>query len=203
MIFSDLQQLRSVYLPAKERALRKQLDKLDLHCSRFVSHSPFLVVSTHDDQGRPDASPRGGDPGFVKVTAHGQLLIPDSPGNNRLDSLQNIIQTGRIGLLFMIPGVDETLRINGTAVVTNEPEHLASFASTRERLPRAVICVSVEEAYLHCAKSLIRSRLWARAGQVGVRPVPTLNEMIHDQIGDPSAPESQAAMVERYKGELY
>ncbi len=202
MIFTDVQQLRDFYAAPKERAVRKQMTSLDEHCRRFISLSPFLVMSSGDEEGRLDASPRGGEPGFVRVSEAGALLIPDSPGNNRLDSLQNVIQTGQLGLLFLIPGVDETLRINGSAVVSQDPGHLSPWATSTERSPVTVICVTVQEAYLHCAKALMRSKLWDRAAASNTRVLPTMNQMIHDQIGDSTPPESQEAMVQRYEKEL-
>jgi PPOX class probable FMN-dependent enzyme len=202
VIFTDVQQLRDFYASPKERAVRKQLTSLDEHCRRFVSLSPFLVMSSCDERGRLDASPRGGEPGFVHVSEAGELLIPDSAGNNRLDSLQNVIQTGQLGLLFMIPGVDETLRVNGSAVVSQDPAHLLPFTMNTQRGPVTVICVTVQEAYLHCAKALMRSNLWAKAAACNTRILPTMNQMIHDQIGDSSLPESQEAMVQRYQKEL-
>ena len=202
MIFTDVQQLRDFYAAPKERAVRKQLTSLDEHCRRFVSLSPFLIMSSCDQECRLDASPRGGEPGFVHVTDAGDLLIPDSPGNDRLDSLQNIILTRKLGLLFMIPGVDETLRINGSAVVSKDPSHLLPFATDSKPSPMTVVCVTVQEAYLHCAKALMRSKLWAKAATNTARVLPTMNQMIHDQIGDSSAPESQQAMLKRYEKEL-
>ena len=202
MIIQDLAQLRSRYGQPKERAVKKQLSSLDFHCKRFMSLSPFVVVSTCDETGRLDASPRGGEPGFVQVTEHGELLIPDATGNNRLDSLQNIVKTGRIGLLFMIPGVDETLRVNGTAVVSIDEDDIQACLDHQNRLPLAVIRVNVEEAYLHCAKAYMRSRLWSQDAKIPRGQLPTMNQMLHDQIGDPAEPESQESMLERYRKEI-
>jgi len=202
MIIQDLAQLRSRYGQPKERAVKKQLSSLDFHCKRFMSLSPFVVVSTCDETGRLDASPRGGEPGFVQVTEHGELLIPDASGNNRLDSLQNIVKTGRIGLLFMIPGVDETLRVNGTAVVSIDEDDIQACLDHQNRLPLAVIRVNVEEAYLHCAKAYMRSRLWSQDAKIPRGQLPTMNQMLHDQIGDPAEPESQESMLERYRKEI-
>jgi hypothetical protein len=112
----SVEALRLHYREPSERARRKQLDRLDEHCRRFVSLSPFLVIASTDADGRVDASPRGGDPGFVKVPDERTAVIPDSPGNNRLDSLQNLIAAPGVGLLFMVPSVDATLRINGEAM---------------------------------------------------------------------------------------
>jgi len=193
--------LRSLYPPPGERAVRKQLAALDVHCRRFVSLSPLLVISSASAAGRMDASPRGGEPGFAKVADDKTLLIPDSPGNNRLDTLSNIVETGRAGLLFLIPGVDETLRINGTAALSEDPT-LLELARSERRLPRLVIRIGVEEAYLHCAKALMRSRLWAPESLVDRSVLPTMGRMIHDQGGIVGEPESQEQMVARYARDL-
>src|SRR5262245_20562472 len=166
------EKLRGVYAPAKERSVRKQLDHLDRHCLRFLELSPFVVLASGDAQNRYDASPRGGEPGFVKADRN-TLWIPDSVGNNRLDTLQNLIATGRIGLLFLIPGVDETLRVNGRARLSDEPALLQRFA-TEKRTPKAVIEVQVEDAYLHCAKALMRSKLWSPESRVERSVLPSM-----------------------------
>ena len=199
-VLTDLGALRALYPPPGERAVRKQLASLDVHCRRFIGLSPFLVISSVGAAGRLDASPRGGEAGFVKVVDEQTLLIPDSPGNNRLDTLGNIIETGRAGLLFMIPGVDETLRINGVAQVSSAPELLA-LAREKKRLPKLVIRLEVQEAYLHCAKALMRSRLWAPESRIERSVLPSMGRMIHDQGGIAEAPESQEAMVARYRND--
>lgn len=202
MNIETIAQLRERYAAPRERAIKKQLASLDRHCRRFISLSPFLVISTSDLTGRLDASPRGGKPGFVHVDDQGELLIPDASGNNRLDSLQNIVETGRVGLLFLIPGVDETLRVNGTAVVSIQESDIHAFRDDKNRLPMAVIRVKVEEAYLHCAKAFMRSRLWSRDAIVPRAALPTMNQMLHEQIGDVSEPESQESMLARYQKEI-
>jgi PPOX class probable FMN-dependent enzyme len=198
---TSLDALRTLYAPPGERAVRKQLAALDVHCRRFVSLSPLLVISSASAAGHMDASPRGGDPGFVKMTDDKTVLIPDSPGNNRLDTLSNIIETGRAGLLFLIPGVDETLRVNGSAQVCDDPA-LLELARSERRLPKLVIRIGVEEAYLHCAKALMRSRLWAPESLVDRAVLPTMGRMIHDQGGIAAEPETQEQMVARYSRDL-
>lgn len=197
----SLDALRALYAQPVERALRKQMAALDAHARRFIALSPFAVLSTSDAQGRLDASPRGGAPGFVQVDDEGALLLPDSPGNNRLDSLQNIVAHGQAGLLFLVPGVDETLRVNGPAVLSTDPALLSRCADDR-RAPKLVIRVQVREAYLHCAKALMRSRLWADATRVERSALPTMNQMIRDQIGGDGPVESQEDMVRRYAADL-
>ena len=129
--------LRRLYAQPQERAVKKEIPALDSHCRNFIALSPFLILSTCDREHRTDASPRGGDPGFVKVTAAGQLLIPDAPGNNRLDSFENIVSTGQVGLLFLIPGFDETLRVNGAALLSTAAEEIAPFAQRLKSAARS------------------------------------------------------------------
>ena len=199
-LITDLHSLRSLYPAPGERALRKQLSALDRHCLSFVALSPFVVLSTADAQGRQDASPRGGAPGFVHADGAHRLRIPDAPGNHRLDSLGNIVQTGRIGLLFLVPGVDETLRVNGTARLCDDADSLAPFAA--DRRVRLVIEVGVEEAYLHCAKSLLRSKLWSDGARVERSMLPTIGQMISEQTGMDVPAETQAQMLARYAADL-
>ena len=202
MPVESIAQLREIYALPRDRAVRKQLSSLDRHCRRFIETSPFLVLSTSDADGRLDASPRGGPVGFVRIIDDSTLLIPDSPGNNRLDSLQNIIHTGRVGLLFLIPGVDETLRINGRADISCEPEDLQRCMPDGRRGAITAIRVEIEEAYLHCPKAFMRSRLWDPDARVSRQVLPTLNEMIHEQTGDDSPVESQQEMLQRYQKDL-
>jgi PPOX class probable FMN-dependent enzyme len=197
----SLERLRVLYPPAKERSLRKQLAALDAHCLRFVSLSPFVVLSSVGASGTLDASPRGGAPGFVKAPDAGTLLLPDAIGNNRLDTLENVIETGRIGMLFVIPGVDETLRVNGDARLSTDPALIARFDDARHA-PRLVLAVTVREAYLHCAKALMRSRLWAPDARVDRASLPTMGRMLKDQTGDDGPEETQAQMLARYSADL-
>lgn len=194
------EELYQLYPEPKERALKKQLSRLDRHCQRFIELSPFVVIATGNASGF-DASPRGGEPGFIKVVDDLTLVIPDSPGNNRLDSLKNIVESGRAGLLFLIPGVDETLRINGAAHVSVDEEKRQLFASEK-RAPKVVIEVTVEEAYLHCAKAFMRSKLWADESRRERSVLPTMGQMIHEQIGRSGSPESQEEMLARYAQDI-
>lgn len=148
-----------------------------------------------------DASPRGGKPGFIKAPDNQTLLIPDSGGNNRLDSFSNLIADPRIGLLFMVPGFDETLRVNGVAKLRDEAHYTALFASEGFR-PKIVLEIQVQEAYLHCAKALMRARLWKPESQVSRNVMPSVNQMVHQQIGLPAPTETQEAMVERYEKQI-
>jgi PPOX class probable FMN-dependent enzyme len=201
MNINTIEALRSLYAAPKERAQKKQLSALDAHCRRYIQLSPFVVIASASVNHAMDASPRGGAPGFVKALDERTLLIPDAPGNNRLDALENIVATGTIGLLFMIPGVDETLRVNGSARLSRAPEYLQHF-SDEARVPKLVIEVTVAEAYLHCAKALMRSKLWDASIKVSRTVLPTMGKMINDQMGIDGEGESQADMVARYAADL-
>lgn len=201
-MIDSIESLRGLYAEPTERARRKQLSRLDAHCLRFIGLSPFVVLASGSAQGQYDASPRGGDPGFVKAPDAHTLLIPDASGNNRLDTLQNIIATGRVGLLFLIPGVDETLRVNGRARLDSSAGLMARFAGERHP-PKIVIEVRVEDAYLHCAKAFMRSKLWGPENRVERSALPTMGQMIGDQTGVPAAAvETQEQMVARYRAEI-
>lgn len=201
MPITTLAELRQLYNNPQPRAVLKQIDALDGHCRRFIALSPFVLVSTGSADHQLDASPRGGDPGFVKITEDGQLLIPDAPGNNRLDTLENIVDTGGIGLLFLIPGFDETLRVNGRAVLSTDAADIAA-CTTERRAPKLVIRVQVQAAYLHCAKALLRSRLWKPDAQQPRELLPTAGQMIADQTGLNVAPETREEMERRYAPDL-
>ena len=202
---TNLEALRELYGPARERALKKEIPALDTHATRFVGLSPFVVLASSDAGGHMDASPRGGEPGFVKMPDAHTLLLPDAPGNSRLDTLENIIATGRLGLLFMVPGFDETLRVNGRAVLSTDPADLALCADAR-RTPALVIRLTVESVYLHCAKAFMRSGLWDASRHTERAKLPSMAEMLRDQIrvfkGEEIEAESQAQMLERYRQTL-
>lgn len=200
-MIDSVHELRARYPEARARALAKELDRLDPHCRRFIELSPFLVLATVGADGRVDASPRGGEPGFVRVIDERTLWMPDASGNNRLDSFTNIAQTGRCGLLFMLPGMDETLRVNGTAKLLDAAEVLAQFPREKNP-PRAVLAVNVEEAYLHCAKALMRSKLWGAEHRIERSMFPSMGQMIRDQTGSSAPAETQAEMLARYAAEL-
>ena len=201
MYIQSLAHLRSLYAAPHERSVKKELAQLDAHCARFVAQSPLVVVASSSPDGAMDASPRGGAPGFVKVLDAGTLLIADSPGNNRLDTLENIVQNGQVGLLFLVPGVDETLRVNGKAVLTTDEATLALCADAK-RVPKLVIRVSVEAAYLHCAKALMRSNLWDATRHIQRAALPSMGEMLKDQIGGDIPAETQVQMLVRYAVDL-
>ncbi|MBJ7553650.1 MSMEG_1061 family FMN-dependent PPOX-type flavoprotein [Marinomonas spartinae] len=191
-------ELREIFGHANGRAAQKQLSQLETHSIRFIELSPFMTISTFNQSGKLDCSPRGGVAGFVKILDANRLLIPEAKGNNRLDSLVNIIETGTIGCLFLIPGVDETLRINGKASISTCPDHLACFAEEKNP-PKACIDIIIEEVFLHCAKSLMRAKLWSESTKIERSKLPTMGQMIKDQLQLSEEPESQEAMLKRYQ----
>jgi PPOX class probable FMN-dependent enzyme len=201
---SDESKLRGLYNEPLELAVLKQLDRLDAHCRNFLAHSPFAVVgSTRPGRGT-DVSPRGDAPGFARVLDDHTIAIPDRPGNNRLDTMSNIVADAEIGLLFFIPGIDETLRVNGTARLSRDPELLAA-AAVNGREPHLVILVTVREAFLHCGKALKRSRLWHDDYRVERNSFPTLGRMIVEQTKTAKVTVEQADTLidEGYRTKLY
>lgn len=194
--------LRKRYPDAKGRAVTKQLDHIDAHGRRFIESAPFLVLGTTGADGSVDVSPKGDAPGFVQVLDARTLLVPDRPGNNRLDGLENVLARPAVALIFMIPGVDETYRVNGTAEIRDDADLRARFEVKGKR-PATVLRVTVEEAFLHCAKALMRAQLWQTGSWPAERPVASMGEMLRDQTGSSGPVESQADMVARYRGRLY
>jgi uncharacterized protein len=200
-MIKTLAELRSLYAAPKERTLLKQLTHIDVHCQRFIEHSPLVILASSAANGWLDTSPRGGDRGFVQVQDAHTLLLPDAPGNNRLDTLENIVSSGELGLLFLIPGVDETLRVNGNAQLSIDAEDLKVFAGNA-RAPKLVIRIKVRDAYLHCAKAMMRSKLWSSERQLKRDALPSMGEMLADQTGLKGPPETQAEMMARYQADL-
>ena len=202
MQITSREQLREVYPEPKGRTMRKVIDHLEEHCRTFIALSPFVLLSTAAADGKGDVTPRGDAPGFVAVLDDHHLAIPDRPGNNRLDSLQNVIENPEVGLLFLVPGFMETLRINGTAQIRTDKELCERFA-VAGRLPPSVLVVTVREAFLHCAKSIMRSRLWDADAQVERSLMPTIGQIISDQLGESRPVETQDQVIESYRPGLY
>ena len=157
--FDRPEQLREFYDSAMEAAIRKDIGRIDELCRRLIDAAPMLFVATFSPEGHADVSPRGGQPGFVTVLDDHHLAIPDATGNRRLDTLENIVSSGRVGLIFLIPGRDTTLRVNGRAAVTGEPELLERLTPVGKP-PKTAIVVEAEEVYTHCPKAFVRSKLW-------------------------------------------
>mgnify|MGYP001344894034 CR=1 FL=1 len=199
---TTVEALRAIYDAPMGRAVEKEITYLHAHHKRFIELSPFLAISSMGADGRGDVSPRGEKPGFVHVIDDTTLAIPDRPGNNRLDTLTNIVTQPNVGLLFLLPGVNEILRVNGEAELRDDAALMERFV-VNGKPPRLVIVVDVKQAYLHCAKALMRSSLWDERLKVARSVLPSMGEMLRDQIGPHIPAESEEAAVERYKTQLY
>jgi PPOX class probable FMN-dependent enzyme len=197
--------LRTIYKTPEPTAgsIRKELKRLDHHCRSFIARSPFVLIGSSDGNGNADVTPKGDKPGFAAVLDDNTIAIPDRPGNNRLDTLENIVVNPAVGLLFLIPGMNETLRVNGEARITTD-------AALRERLavegkpPQSVIVVTVKAAYMHCAKAFMRSELWKPESWPERGSMPTLGEILRDQMAvEQSAAETDRRLDEAYKQTLW
>ena len=193
--------LKTIYPDPSPRVIAKARPQIDAHAKKFIAMSPFCVLATSGSDGSVDASPRGGNPGFVHVAGPNRLLMPDRSGNNRIDSFKNIVEgSGLVQLIFFVPGIDETLRVGGSGTLSAEPDLLASMEEFG-KLPRAALSIDVREAYFHCGKALMRSRLWSADARVERSGFPSISQVIHDQtqLGEP---ETQAEVEARNKTQL-
>ncbi len=202
MPVNNEEELRKTYKEPKGSVLKKILPKLEKHCINFIQHSPFIVISTSNKKGHADASPKGDAPGFVSVIDDKTLLIPDRVGNNIADSLRNILENPEIGIIFFIPGIRETLRVNGSCIITTNEKALTKLG-VNGKLPRSAIEVSVHEAYLHCGKSIIRADLWGETNKIEQQAFPTLGAMLADQISGLDKDETDIHLEQSYKTNLY
>jgi hypothetical protein len=192
--------LAAIYPKPSPRVIAKARPAIDGHAAKFIAMSPFCVLATSGADGSVDASPRGGNPGFVSVTGPNEMLMPDRSGNNRIDSFRNIVEgSGFLHLVFFVPGIDETLRVGGRGTLSVDPELLASMIEFG-KLPRAVLRIDVNEVYFHCGKALMRSKLWS-ATPVERNVMPSIGEVIHDQTGLGER-ESQDVIYARYETQL-
>jgi PPOX class probable FMN-dependent enzyme len=198
----DAESLHNLYGAPLDRALKKQLDHLDAHCRAFIALSPFLVIASSTPDGACDASPRGDAPGFVAVLDDRTLLIPDRRGNNRVDTLDNVVANPNVGLLFLVPGMQETLRVNGPACLTTDIALLEPLA-VRGQIPRTGLLVTVAEAYLQCGKALIRSDLWNSDKQIDRSSFPSLGQILADQISGLDVAETECSVEQGYRDRLY
>lgn len=199
MIIHTVDELRALYPPVLERARLKTQTRLDRHTRSFLEKCPFLTLSTQGPGGA-DVTPRGDAPGFIHILDDTTIAIPDWRGNNRLDSLSNIVENPQVGLLFFIPGVQETLRLNGTAVITADPEILARWTVNGNH-PATALLITMREAFLHCGKALIRSKLWHDDYK---SEMPPYGQMLKDQIQvEDTAEAMQASIEDAYKNKLY
>ena len=173
------EELRGVIPEPSGLVTRKTLTRLDRHCAAFIARSPFVLLASADGAGNVDVSPKGDPPGFVKVFDDRTLAIPDRPGNQRADSMENILQNPKVGLIFLIPGKTETLRVGGVATIVRDEALLASMA-VRGRSPALAVVVEVEEAFFHCSKCMIRSKLWQPERWPDLAGLPRLAETMVD-----------------------
>lgn len=197
-------ELRDLVGEPSELAKRKVITYIDEHCQNFLAHSPFLILSTADSNGYSDASPRGDAPGFVLVLDQKRIVIPERPGNKRMDSLKNILSNPCVGLLFLIPGMPETLRVNGKASLTLEPIVLEKMAAGGKK-PILGIEVEVEECFIQCGKALKRSGLWNPDSWVEKLSLPSGAEILaaHSRLPGTSVAEIEARLEDGYKNRLY
>jgi hypothetical protein len=202
--FTTMDEVRALVPPPDAPAVRKDIDHLDVHCRGFIARSPFLVVASAGADGSCDASPKGGDPGFVRVLDDRRLAIPDYPGNRRLDSWANILATGRLQLIFFIPGVLETLRVAGRGYLTRDPAIL-SLLDDRGRTPKLALGVAVEVAFLHCGKALKRSALWEAKTWPSREERPSAARAFVDHIAltGVTAEEVEQHLAEDYESNLW
>ncbi len=193
--------LGEIYGTPSARAAGKVIDRLDVHCRRFIASSPFMVLATTDGS-TLDVSPKGDPAGFVQVEDDHHLIVPDRPGNNRLDGLLNLLQDPAVALIFLIPSVEETLRVNGTAEIRDD-EELRQLCALNGKLPKTVLRVRVQQVFTHCGKAPLRAGLWKPDSWPAQRPVATLNEIIRDHSGQAVESIEQSAVDELYRKTLY
>jgi PPOX class probable FMN-dependent enzyme len=178
-VISTAEELREIMGYPSEIVTRKTINYIDEHCKSFIEKSPFITIATADLNGNFDVSPKGDPAGFVKILSDKVLAIPDRPGNRKADSLTNIIQNPNVGLIFLIPGIKETLRVNGEAKIVTD-ERVLELLSCQGKRPSFAIIVNVKEAFMHCAKCIIRSNLWMNIDNTQERSVPSLAKTLVD-----------------------
>ena len=201
-ILRSAEAVREHYGQPSPLSLAKELDHLDHYCADFIALSPFVVISSAAKSGICNATPRGDAPGFVSVLNEKRLLIPDRRGNNRADAMMNLVENPHIGLLFLVPGLSETLRVNGRVEITIDPDLLAPLAA-QSRVPTAALDVSVQKVFFQCGKALIRSELWNPDRRIPKGTFPTLGRILADQIAGTDAVTVEKQVEEGYKTRLY
>jgi PPOX class probable FMN-dependent enzyme len=201
---TSVEALRTLLGEPGAPALKKQIDRLDAHCRRFIALAPLLFISTANGAGQCDVSPKGDAPGFVRILSETRLAIPDRPGNRRADTLRNLLENPQIGLLFVIPGMRETLRINGAAALYTDAALLDSLTAQGKR-PQLAIVVEAREVFLHCGRALIRSQVWETASWPQPESLPSAPQIFADHIAMPSVTREVAeeSLEESYTTELY
>ena len=198
----DLESLRAHFGEVTTLAAHKVLPRLDRHSRAFIALSPFLVLATADSDGGVDASPRGDAPGFVAMLDDTTLVIPDRPGNRRVDSFSNVIRHPGIGLIFFVPGFDETLRVNGTGRVVTEAALLAPLEA-QGKVPATGLLVSISQVFFHCGKALIRAKLWDPSRHVARNIFPSLGRIVAEQTAVMSVESAERVVATSYRERLY
>ena len=202
-VVTSVEELRTLVGEPSELARKKELPALDAHSRAFIARSPFLLLATASAAGRCDVSPKGDAPGFVLVLDDTRLVIPDRPGNRRLDGMRNLLENPHVGLIFLIPGKEETLRVNGRAWITRDDDLLARMTMMGKR-PQLGIGVEVEECFLHCAKAFRRSRLWQTTEWPQPSELTSMAQMLVDQTRPGMTVEQMAERLEEgYRTRLY
>ena len=181
-VITEESELREIFGWPAERSANKEIDRLDDHCRTIIGKSPLILLGTSNASGRCDVSPKGDYPGFVRVLNDKTLAIPDLPGNNRLDTLSNLLANPQVGLIFLIPGMNDVLRVNGKVRLVRDAALLESLAY-QGKLPKLAIVVDVQEVFIHCTKALVRSKLWLDEYRVDRNELPSLAEILRDHAG--------------------
>lgn len=201
-IIRDVESLKALYGATSPIAAKKEVGTLDDYCRRFIELSPFVVIATLGEDGLLDCSPRGDAPGFVAVEDEKTVLIPDRRGNNRLDTLCNLIANPEISLLFLLPGVDETFRINGIGEIDTDTALCERF-TVKGKAPKSIIRVRMQTAYMQCAKALMRSRLWSGDYMIKRRDFPAMGEIMKAHAQHDGPAETREEMLKRYQDIMY
>jgi len=201
-LVTSMEQLQSLYGERMPASVIKEIDHINAHYRALIEAAPFVAIATCGPEGL-DCSPKGDPAGFIRILDDKTLAIPDRPGNNRIDGFRNIVRDPRIALLFLIPGVGETLRVNGRASISVDPDLMASFA-INGKLPRCVLIVHVESAYFHCSKAIVRSKLWDEATKIDRKSLPSTGSIVAElSKGRLGGEAYDREMPERIKAQLY
>jgi PPOX class probable FMN-dependent enzyme len=204
-VFTSEAELRAIFPPPARGAVAKQVDRLDDNCRALIAHAPFVAIGTTNADGTGDVSPKGGPPGFVRVLDDHRLAMGELPGNNRLDGYRNLVDNPAIGMLFLVPGIGETLRVNGEGYVTSDDDVLEACAIDGRR-PRVALGVVVREAFIHCAKALRRSNLWEPPKWPATADMPTIACMLVAHVGvtgDDDGKKTEASLEAAYATTLW
>lgn len=197
-------QLRDVIGHPRDVVIKKQINRLDAHCQQFIAQSPFLVIASSNEAGVCDVSPRGDAPGFVLTLNDRYLIIPERPGNRRVDTMRNILTNPQVSVIFIIPGLEETLRIKGRACITNDPQLLEQM-KVKDKLPLVAIAIDVQSCFIHCAKAFKRSQLWKPEAWLNPEQLPNVSKMLADHINMDDVDEEAVNQLlhESYTKRLY